>query len=91
MLSVVRGHHVYKAVWTQFVGKILNTRSWTLTLRVFENSMAFSPAWGEDLMQDYWQKTRRQCGLGLVVPCVCKFQGKEKVIVRLREVIDKRN
>ena len=28
-------------------------------------------------------------GLGLVVPCLCKFQGKEKLVVRLREVIDK--
>ena len=70
----MHGHQVYKAVWTPFVGEILdarredenshdrqtcscsNLRSWTLTSRVFENSMAFSAAWGEDLMKDYWQK-----------------------------------
>ena len=51
--------YVYKAVWTPFVGEILNARIWTLTSRVFKNSMAFFAAWGawgEDLMQDYWQK-----------------------------------
>ena len=48
--------YVYKAVWTLFVDEILNARIWTLTSRVFKNSMALSAAWGEDLIQDYWQK-----------------------------------
>ena len=25
--SVVHGHHVYKAVWTSFIGEILNAKS----------------------------------------------------------------
>ena len=102
--SVVCGHHIYKAVWTPFVGEILDTRredenshdrqlhSWTLTSRVFENSMAFSAAWGEDVMRDYWQETawswsgsamclqitgRRRHGLGLVVTCVCKLLAED--------------
>ena len=28
-------------------------------------------------------------GLGLVVPCLYKFEGEEKFVVRLREVVDK--
>ena len=50
--------------------------------------IAFSAAWGGISCEI---TSRRRHGLGLVVPCVYKFQGKEKLVVRLREVIDKRN
>ena len=58
--------------------------------------MAFSAAWGEDLMRDYWQKTawswsgsaiclqitgRRRRGLGLVVPCVYKLLAEDGVVL----------
>ena len=102
----MRGHHVYKAVWTPFVGEILDTR------REDENShdrhavaVVFDSCVVGHSPQEYlriaWHflqhggrisceiTDRSWCGPGLVVPCVYKFQGKEKlIVVRLREVID---
>ena len=54
--SVVRGHHVYKSVWTPFVGKIFDTKREAgnviavLLVTYLESSMVFSAASGEDLM-----------------------------------------
>ena len=96
----MRVHHVYKAVWTPFVGEILNAR------REDENShnrhavtVVFDSCLVGHLPREYsriaWHflqhggkitceiTGRRQRDLGLVVPCVYKFQGKEKLVVRL--------
>ena len=50
--------------------------------------MAFSAAWGEDLMRDYWQKIAWSWSCSAM--CL-QISRKEKLVVKLQEVIDKRN
>ena len=101
----MHGHHVYKAVWTPFVGKILDAR------REDEDShdrhavaVVFDSCIVGHLPREYsriaWHflqhggarsHARLLAEDGVVVPCVYKFQGKDKLVVRLQEVIDKCN
>ena len=108
--SVVRGHHIYKSVWTPFVGEILDTKREAgnnhdrHAVAVVRDSCVVGHlprqysrvAWyflqhGGKISCEITGRRRRDDtpGLGLVVPCLYKFEGKEKLVVRLREVVDK--
>ena len=107
--SVVRGDHVYKSVWTPFVGEILDMKREAgnshdrHAVAVVRNSCVVGHlprqysrvAWyflqhgGKITCEITGRRGRDDTpGLGLVVPCLYKFEGTEKLVVRLRKVMD---
>ena len=109
--SVVRGHHVYKDVWTPSIGEVLSTTKERrnghdrFAVAVTQDGTVvghvpreFSKvAWhflshGGTISCEVTGRRRRDttARLGLVVPCVYRFQGKEKLVIRLREVFAKK-
>ena len=102
----MHGYHVYKAVWTLFAGEFL-TLGERMNIDRNAVAVALDSCVVGHLPQEYsriaWHflqhggkssceiTGRRWRGLGLVVPCVYKFQGKEKLVVKLQKVINKRN
>ena len=93
--SVVRGHHVYKEVWTPLVGEELDlerehgnsydhyatTVKWLLGMFP-ENSLKIFGVSGGEIECEV--TGRRRKGKGLEVPCVYKLQGKKQLLDKLR-------
>ncbi len=107
---MVRGHHVFKDIWTPSIGEVLfakkdrrnaHDRFAVSLIRdgvvVGHVPREFSKvAWhflthGGSISCEITGRRRRDvtARLGLVVPCVYRFEGKEKLVVRLREVFAK--
>ena len=104
--SVVRGHHIYKKVWTPTLGEILkvfpepcNTHDWYAVCVKKEDAIVGHVPREQTKPVRYFllhggQVTcevtgRRKLGNGLEVPCVYKFQGREKLVKRMQELITK--
>ena len=112
--SVVRGHHVYKHVWTPAIGEVLPTKKERGNVSDPRAVAITKPdghgtvvghvprelsrvAWhfithGGSISCEITGQRQRDANprLGLVVPCLYKFEGKEKMVVRLREVLEKK-
>ena len=105
--SVIRGHHVYKSIWTPVVGEHLDTaqedgnghdlyavavtRSSTTVghiPREYSRTFYFFISHGGRISCEVTGS--RQHGLGLEVPCVYKFTGDEKLILKLKKTILKK-
>lgn len=104
VLSVVRGHHIYKNVWTPVIGEELTVLP--------EESNTHDPhavvvGKGEivghvprELSRVFWHfinhsgeaicviNGNRKHGVGLEVPCVYKLKGKERIIKRMKRLLN---
>ena len=101
--SVVRGHHIYKRIWTPMLGEILEIK--------LEETNSNDPRVQKDgvivghLPREtarivwYFLKRggsgwceitgRRKKGIGLEVPCVYTFSGSNKLVKKLEPLFQK--
>ena len=103
--SVIRGHHIYKTVWTPFTGEIL-----TLTIEEGNENDPFAVAVMKDSVVGHAPRElarvfffflrhdgsisaevvgHRKFGCGLEVPCKYTLQGKPKYIKRAKKLLAK--
>ena len=101
--STVRGHHVYKASWSPYIGEELpvqcevNNIHDDFAVAVLKNSNTVGHIPWENSksgseMTCIVNGDRRRSevdGKGLVVPCVYIFKGKQKNLERLINLFDK--
>ena len=106
--SVIRGHHVFKVVWTPRVGEILrigkeagNThdRRAVAVLKADGTIVGHVP---REFSRVFWYflshggkiscevTAKRKYGKGLEVPCVYKFLGSEKMILKLKAIMQEK-
>ena len=96
--SVVRGHHIIKAIWTQFLGEVLRAeeededRYAVAILKdggvvVGHVSRSFSRIFYFSLRHEGFIECHvtghRKFGIGLEVPCTYTLSGKPKRLVKL--------
>ena len=106
--SVVRGHHIYKKVWTPTLGEILKVfpepcnkhDRYAVCVKKEDAIVGHVPREQAKPVRHFLlhggQVTcevtgRRKLGNGLEVPCVYKFQGREKLVRRMQELITKQS
>ena len=106
--SVIRGHHVFKVVWTPRVGEILrigkeagNThdRRAVAVLKADGTIVGHIP---REFSRVFWYflshggkiscevTAKRKYGKGLEVPCVYKCLGSEKMILKLKAIMQEK-
>ena len=106
--SVIRGHHVFKVVWTPRVGEILrigkeagNThdRRAVAVLKADGTIVGHVP---REFSRVFWYflshggkiscevTAKRKYGKDLEVSCVYKFLGSEKMILKLKAIMQER-
>ena len=102
--SLIRGHHVYKDIWTPTIGEILEVqrepenehdrravcllKSGTIVGHVpREISRIFWFFLGHGGRISCEVTGRRKYGKGLEVPCVYTITGREKMIVKMKEMV----
>lgn len=105
--GVIRGHHIYKAVWTPTIGENLGVsrepgnlhdpravsilRSGTIVGHVpREHNRIFWHFLSHDGHISCEVIGARKLGKGLEVPCLYKFKGKEKHILKAKEIFTKK-
>ena len=104
--SVVRGHHVYKRVWSPVVGEILQLSCeddndhdrFSVSVMKAELVVGHVP---RRLSRTVWHflrhcgkatcevTGRRKFGNGLEVPCLYRFVGKERLVRRLKGLLQR--
>ena len=97
--SVIRGHHVYKSVWTPTVGEVLQVSEEPDNLhdinvlkesnhvpREINRIFTFFQAHNGTISCEVIG--HRKFGKGLEVPCIYKLTGKEKLIVKARKILE---
>ena len=106
-LSVVRGHHIYKQMWTPHVGEKLqikreeNNENDLRTVAVLKDSAIVGHLLREIARNVFFLARggtgeceitgRRKKGKGLGVLCVYTFRGPNKLIKRLESLLSKQN
>ena len=101
--SVVRGHHVYKSVWTPTVGEelcylknqIIHTIVGLFVLKKGYNCRSCATRAIQDCSTFYKERSciisgHRKLGKGLEVPCRYNFVGKTKVVKKLEVLLDQK-
>ena len=81
--STVRGHHVYKAAWSPYIGEELPVQR---EVNSIHDDFAVAVLKSGSEMTCIVNGDRRRSevdGKGLVVPCVYIFRGKQKHLDRL--------
>ena len=106
--SVIRGHHIYKSVWSPRVGEIVSVDRehgnshdrHAVCLLKGSSIIGHAP---RELAKYFWfflghggtitceVTGSRKHGKGLEVPCVYTFVGKEKNIMKLKELLQKKS
>ena len=105
--SVIRGHHIFKEIWTPRTGEILlvrmetgNVHDWraVAVLALDGTVVGHVP---REVSRVFWHYLghcgkiscevtgRRKHGKGLEVPCIYKFLGSEKMIEKMRSIMQK--
>lgn len=105
--SVIRGHHIYKRIWTPTITEILSVnfdpanRHDHFTIAVLKAGAVVGHVPREVSRIFYFFLTsggkvmcevtgRRKYGKGLEVPCIYKFTGTEKNIVKVKKILSKK-
>ena len=105
--SVIRGHHIFKEIWTPHTGEILLVRKEAGNVHD-RRAVALLKADGtvvghvpREMSRTFWHylghggtiscevTDRRKYGKGLEVPCVYKFLGNEKMVDKMRSIMQK--
>ena len=105
--SVIRGHHVYKRIWTPTTGEILSVNSDPANRhdrfaravlkvgaivghvpREVSRIFQFFLMSGGKIMCEVTGS--RKYGKGLEVPCVYKFTGTEKNVIKVKKTLSKK-
>ena len=106
--SVIRGHHVFKEIWTPRLGEILlvsqeagnsHDRRAVALLKADRSVVGHVP---RELSRLFWHflnhggkiscevTGRRKHGKGLEVPCTYKFLGPEKMIRKIKGILQEK-
>ena len=105
--SVIRGHHIFKEIWTPRTGEILLVRKEAGNVHD-RRAVALLKSDGtvvghvpREVSRIFWHYLghggkiscevtgRRKYGKGLEVPCVYKFLGSEKIVEKMRSIMQK--
>ena len=104
--SVIRGHHIFKEVWSPRLGEILlvdkesgnhHDRHAVALLKADKTPVSHVP---REFSRTFWSHGgkiscevtgRRKYGKGLEVPCVYKFLGSEKFVKKMKDIITKKS
>lgn len=103
--SVIRGHHIYKTVWTPTVGETLQVSQelsnphdvYAVSVLKDANIVGHVPREINRVFSFFLLHGggiscevigHRKFGKGLEVPCTYKLTGKEKMIVKAREILE---
>ena len=105
--SVIRGHHIYKALWTPLLGEHLGVfpeegnghdlhavsvmKEGVIVGHVpKEHSRTFHFFISHGGTVSYEVTGHRRLGFGLEVQCIYKLTGKEKMIMKAKEILSKK-
>ena len=106
--SMIRGHHIYKSVWSPILGEIMSVDRehgnlhdrYAVCLLKGGSIVGHVP---RELAKYFWfflahggtiiceVSGSRKHGKGLEVPCTYTFVGKEKNIMKLKELVRKKS
>ena len=102
MESVVRGHHIYKSVWTPYSGEVLTVEPETrdqYAVAILNNDSVVGHVPREMSRICYYFirsggsidckiTGKRKVGKGLEVPCLYLFNGSSRLLKKLKKLLD---
>ena len=107
--SVIRGHHIFKEVWTPRLGEILAVRKEVgnahdrHAVALVRNDGTIVGHAPREVSRVFWHylghggniscevTSRRKYGKGLEVPCTFKFVGSEKMVQKMKSIMQKKS